>query len=74
MKTIFSDAKISDPNATIQPASQRNIPINAQLPLRLSISPQKHKTSKRFFYPVRNKSFASEQMQTKKELETLLKR
>ena len=66
MKTIFSDIKINDPNATTQPSSQFNIPIMAQLPLRMSISPQKHTTSKKFFYPARNKSFASEQIQTKK--------
>ena len=58
---MFSDEKINDPNATTKLTSLRNIPIIPMMPLRLSLSPQKFKASKKFFFPTRNRSIKNDQ-------------
>ena len=74
MNAIFSDNKIIDPNSTTQQVSLRNLPMAPQLPLRMSCSPLKMPTTKKFFFPGRNRSSKQDDSKSRIELDNLLKR
>lgn len=74
MATIFSGNKIEEQYSSSQQISFRNIPASPHLPLRHSLSPQKTKASKKFFYPTRNQSSRVENTPPKNDLEGVLRR
>lgn len=55
LKTIFSDNKINE-FPQIESNTYKDVTIFGLQQLRSSLSPKKIKTSKKFFYSIRNKS------------------
>ena len=73
MDTIFTDNKIEDCSTT-KLLSFKNIPAAPHLPLRHSLSPQKKRSSKKFFLQARNQSSRTEDSPSKNNLEGVLRR
>lgn len=75
LKTIYSDNKINE-LPEIQSPYYKDVTMFGIKQLRSSLSPQKVKTSKKFFYSIRNKSIKKleDQSSAQHELESLIRK